>query len=115
MRRIVPLVIAGLSLVGSAELLQNSLSEANVDDAASWTNETRILSEETSELLSDTGRTLKQKKKEKKKNERKNEKKKKNEKSQSPNVLIITTDQHRFDALQFVQEEMLEYVGKTKV
>jgi hypothetical protein len=113
MRRIVPLVIAGLSLVGSAELLQNSLSEANVDDAASWTNETRILSEETSELLSDTGRTLKQKKKEKKKNERKNEKK--NEKSQSPNVLIITTDQHRFDALQFVQEEMLEYVGKTKV
>jgi hypothetical protein len=115
MWRTVPLLIAGLSAAGSVNPskcrpLKNSLSEAN-DGAALMTDETRIESEEASQLLSDTGRTFEQKKKNSDSDRTLQQKKK----GQGPNVLIITTDQHRFDALQFVQEEMLDYFGKTKV
>jgi hypothetical protein len=73
-----------------------SLTEMKENDAR-WTNETIIHVEQRETMEND--RRLK----------------KKGKKARKPNILIIMTDQQRFDGLQFVQEEMKDYNGKFKV
>jgi arylsulfatase A-like enzyme len=90
MYRIVPLLIAGLSLVGGVDLLRNSIAEVGADDAASWTNMTRTLERQKGSATYP-------------------------QMSRIPNVLIIMTDQHRFDALGFVQKEMKDYRDKLQI
>jgi hypothetical protein len=70
-----------------------------------WANATIIQSDEQSESVAED-RTLKKKKK---------KKKNKNNNKADPNVLFIMTDQHRFDAIGFIQDEMRDFNGKTKV
>jgi hypothetical protein len=114
---VVPILIAALKLsradvtvdrtlideeraTASDLLLESPSAEQRDDvqfaDASTWTNTTAMnQSDEQRETLPD--RTLKEKKK------------------AAPNVLIIMTDQHRFDAIGFIQDEMKDYNGKFKV